>query len=112
MNNSLVNPVDMFLEDDPIQERPKISNLLDEPIDIFNEAKPIKVIGYDVNSKRKTFNQIMTKCYNTIKSRRVLNELYEVNDAVVKIQESDFGRNKEVEGLRLMEEKLDSKLFK
>jgi len=84
---------------------------IEEPIDLDNPMTVRAVIGFDPK-KRKTFNQVMVKSFNSIKDRQVLNHLYNsMNDKVVE-QNSSAGRLDSPTKDEQLIEFLDEKIFK
>ena len=78
--------------------------------DIFKEWTIKKVIGFDTTKPRKTYNQVMTKCFKNVSDSRVLNNIYKQMQEKVMAQDELF---KFVPPTRAEEiiQKIDEKFF-
>ncbi len=82
-----------------------------EDINLEQPMKVIKVVGYDENKPRKTYNQVMAKAFKRVTNSTILNSIYnEVSVAEIKPTNKAEPKNTPTMREELIE-KINSKLF-
>ncbi len=69
-----------------------------------------KVIGFDTTKPRKTYNQVMTKCFRNVSDTRVLNSIYKQMQEKVMKQDEMFKFIPPTKAEELIQ-KIDEKFF-